>query len=351
MTTEAPVTSRPRRSGRKSILITLALCALGVLVVLWFAGGLKPDPRVAIVTSGNNPYWEGIIRGAQDAAAQHGVNLTVIRATGDEAAQSEKVRQLLADGSLDGMAVSPNDEVAQAGLLREVASRMPLVTFDSDAPDSSRLWFVGTDNYLAGRQCAEMIREAMPDGGEIILCVGSVEKENGRLRRLGVIDALLERANEPDRPLDPLEQPLKGEKYTILTTLVDGMDPKKAVELASQALKDHPNVKCMVGLFASNAPAILEALKGAGKLGQVTVIGFDTHEETLAGIEQGHVYGTMRQDTYNCGYDTIRALADTLHRERRVVMPASPMRYLIVKPVTKEEVPMVREDLAKLKKA
>ena len=349
MTVETPVVHRPVRKDLNFILLALVLPALVVLGILWYSGLLKPDARVALITAGSNPYWEGIIRGAQDAAQQHNVNLTVIRGTGDEVAQSEEVRKLLETSTFDGMAVSPNDEVAQAGLLREVAAKMPLVTFDSDAPDSSRLWFVGTDNYFAGRQCGEIIREALPEGGEIILCVGSVEKSNGRLRRHGVIDALLERAYDPTLPMDPLDKPITAGKYTIVKTLVDEVNPDKARELAEQALKEHPGVKCMVGLYASNAPAILEALKKTGKLGQVTVIGFDTHEETLAGIEQGHVYATMRQDTYNCGYDTIRALADTLHGERRVVMPSSPMRYLIVQPVTKADVQQVREQLARLK--
>jgi ribose transport system substrate-binding protein len=349
MTVETPAVRRPVLKDRNFILLALVLPALVVLAILWFSGLLKPDPRVALITAGSNAYWEGIIRGAEDAAKQHDVNLTVIRASGDETAQSEEVRKMLENNTLDGMAVSPNDEVGQAGLLRQVAAKMPLVTFDADAPDSSRLWFVGTDNYFAGRQCAEMIREALPEGGEIILCVGSVEKSNGRFRRLGVIDALLERAYDPALPMEPLDKPLTGGKYTIVKTLVDEINPDKARELAEQALKEHPNVKCMVGLYAGNAPAILEALKNTGKLGQVKVIGFDTHEETLAGIEQGHVYATMRQDAYNCGYDTIRALADTLHGERRVVMPASPMRYLIVQPVTKADVQQVREQLARLK--
>lgn len=338
-----PAEHRPPLKDRNFLLVALLLPILVAVGVLWFTGVLKPAPRIAIVTAGSNPYWEGVIRGAQDAAKHYDVNLTVIRGTGDEAEQSRAVRQLLDDGSLDAMAVSPNDERVQTGLLREVASRMPLVTFDSDAPDSSRLWFVGTDNYFAGWLCGNTIRQAIPDGGEVIISVGSIDKENGRLRRQGIIDQLLERTYDAERPMDPLDAKLAGGKYTIVATLIDGIDPAKATELAGKALKDHPQVKCMVGLFAYSAPSILKALEQANQLGKVAVVGFDTHAETLAGIENGHVFATMQQDQYNCGFDTVRALADTLHGERRAVMPNSPMRHLIVHAVTKADVDQIRK--------
>jgi ribose transport system substrate-binding protein len=349
MTVDASAVRRPVLKDRNFLLLALLLPALVVLGILWFSGLMRPAPRVAVVTAGSNPYWEGVIRGAEDAAKHYNVKLTVIRGSGDETSQSQAVRKLLDDSSLDGMAVSPNDATAQTGLLREVASRMPLITFDSDAPDSSRLWFVGTDNYFAGRQCGDTIREAMPDGGQIIISVGSVDKENGRLRRQGVIDALLDRPYDAARPMDPLDKPLEGGKYAIVATLVDGIDPAKATALVSEALQKHPDVKCLVGLYAYSTPSILKSLEQTGKLGKVTVVGFDAHEETLAGIEQGHVFATMRQDQYNCGYDTIRALADTLHGERRMVMPQSPMRYLMVQPITKAEITQVRSQAPQTK--
>ena len=62
--------------------------------------------------------------------------------------------------------------------------------------------------------CAQHIRQAVPDGGEIIISVGSLDKENGHRRRQGVIDELLERSFEPQRPADAVDAPLKGPKYT-----------------------------------------------------------------------------------------------------------------------------------------
>ena len=54
------------------------------------------------------------------------------------------------------------------------------------------------ENYLAGRMCGELVKEAMPDGGSVMLFVGRLEQLNARQRQQGVIDELLDR--EPPSP-------------------------------------------------------------------------------------------------------------------------------------------------------
>ncbi|MDF1814695.1 MAG: substrate-binding domain-containing protein, partial [Verrucomicrobiales bacterium] len=73
-------------------------------------------------------------------------------------------------------------------------------------------------------------------------------------------------------------------------------------------LSRYPDVSAMVGLFAYNPPAILQALEQAGKLNQVKVIAFDEDSETLAGIQAGTVHGTVVQNPYMYGYKSIEML-------------------------------------------
>ena len=175
--------------------------------------------------------------------------------------------------------------------------------------------------------CGQHVREAMPDGGKVMIAIGSIEKENGHRRRQGVIDELLERSFEPNRPADPVDAPIKGPKYTIVATLIDNIDPQRATELAADAMKKHPDVGCFVGLFASSTPAVLKALEQAGKLGQVKVVGFDANEETLEGIENGYVYATIVQDAYNIGYQAVRILADAAEGDPNAI-PLYPTFHL-----------------------
>ncbi len=104
-----------------------------------------------------------------------------------------------------------------------------MVTFDSDAPDCNRRRFVGIDNYAAGRLCADEIRQALPDGGAILITVGSATMQHGRDRRQGLIDGLMDRGFDRNHPPDAIDAPVKGPKYSVVATVTDGADPVKAV--------------------------------------------------------------------------------------------------------------------------
>jgi ribose transport system substrate-binding protein len=300
---------QPRPSGGFHVLPIVAIAAVLVLVglaVAWKGNVLRPKPKLLLITSTENPYWDRVILGAQEAAKQVGAELTTIRNKGDVKQQLQSIKEVL-DSGVSGIAVSPIDPDAQTAPLADAAKKAALVTIDSDCPGSDRVAFIGTDNYFAGRECGRLVRDAIPDGGEVIICVGSV-RTNGQDRRRGLMDVLLDRPLDRNRAPDPIEGEQKGAKYTVVATLLDNVDRAKATELAADAITKHPNVKCMVGLFGYNTPAILEALNKAGKLGQIRVVGFDDAEQTLAGIEAGHVYGSVVQDQYNMGFDAVMVL-------------------------------------------
>jgi ribose transport system substrate-binding protein len=338
----------PRRVGKVArVLIYLLTAFILITLLLYQTGPLKPRPKVAIVTASSGPYWDSIVHGATDAAQRYNLNLTVLRPRSDEPSQTEAIRSLLGKGYV-GVAVSPNDPLRQAAVLAEVATASKLVTYDSDCPVAGKITFIGSDNYDAGRLAGMHIEQAVPEGGEVIISIGSLDKENGQRRRQGVIDELLQRTTEPHRPMDPIDQPPLKEKgkYTIVTTLVDGIDPAKATALAVDAIKQHPDVKCFACLFAYSTPSVLKALEQAGKLGKIQVVGFDTNDQTLAGIDNGNVYATIMQSPYNIGFESVRVLADIARGESQN-LPMFSTFYLSCDPVTKANLAGVRENLAR----
>ncbi|MEO6435014.1 MAG: substrate-binding domain-containing protein [Tepidisphaeraceae bacterium] len=338
-----------RSGSARRITIYLLIALILAMLIGWQAGAFKPRPKVALVTASTGPYWDAIVNGAQDAAARYDLNLSVVRPKADEPSQTEAIRALLGKG-YDGIAISPNDPARQAAAIAEVGQQTHLVTYDSDCQVAGRLYFVGTANYDAGRNVGELIRHAVPDGGEVIITIGSLEKENGQRRRQGVIDELLERTVEPNRPMDPVDPPLQGSKFKIVATVVDGIDPGKAASMIAGALKKHPNVKAVAALFAYSTPATLVALKESGQLGKVQVVGFDTNDETLAGIESGHVHATMMQSPHAIGYEAIRVLADAARGDKQN-LPMFQSFYLACEPVSKANLDTVRQELAKKKPA
>jgi len=243
------------------------------------------------------------------------------------------------------MAISPVSPTMEANLLSAVANATTLVTYDSDMPIARRLCFVGTDNYAAGRACGDLVRQAIPSGGEVIVSIPNPDKDNVQRRRQGLIDELLDRSTEPMRTADAVDAPLIGAHYTIDATLVDSADPGACATLAEAAIKDHPDVKCFVGLQSYSGPALVKALQDANKVDQIKVIGFDVSNDTLANIDAGHIYGTMMQDQYGCGFHAVRILAESA-RHVTGGLPLFQTLTLGCDAVTKDNIDAARARLA-----
>jgi ribose transport system substrate-binding protein len=336
--TDAP---HHRHTGRRTFIFLLLLIIV-VAAVVKFSGAFASKPRIALVTASQGPYWDAIIAGAKEAAGRNDADLDVI--TPSPAEQERAIRALVGKGYA-GVAVSPNDPVTLAAALAEVTQDAQLVTFDADCPIARRLCYIATDNYDAGHMAGQLVRAAIPDGGEVLIAVGSMDKENAQRRRQGLIDELLDRPFEREHVTDAVDAALKGQKYTIIATLVDGIDQAKADMLAAEAIQKYPNAKCIVGLFAYNTPVVLKVLERTGKLKQIKVVGFDAYAETLDGIENDSVYGAVLQDPHFMGFEAVRILADVAHGNRQAV-PLFQTRSVTCESVTKENLPLMRKTLA-----
>ena len=76
-----------------------------------------------------------------------------------------------------------------------------------------------------------------------------------------------------------------------------------------ETIAKHPDLACIVGMNARHGPTLLKVLGELNKLGQIKLITFDDAEETLGGIEAGHIFATMAQDPYKYGYESVISLA------------------------------------------
>ena len=323
----------------------IAILVLALAVIATFFATRTPTQKplkLALLTWTQDPFWEPLIRGAEDSAEQSNVELTVIRSEPTVEAQNKHLRDLLAAG-VDGIAVSPNDTVQQGSIIDEAAAKVKVVTFDSDAPESKRSRFVGIDNYSAGHTCADELREAIPDGGPVLISVGSATMQHGRDRRMGVIDGLLERGFDRSRVPDPVEGSIVGSKYTIVATVTDGGDPAKAVTTIAEALRAHPEVKGIIGLFSYSAPAALKAIEQVGRSGTIRIVGFDDAEETQAGLAAGTIHASVLQDSYRAGFESIHVLANEVRGVERGPAEQSPMLIVGINVLAADNLERMRE--------
>ena len=282
-------------------------------------GGSK-KLRLAFVTNNPSDFWTIARKGTEKAAAEL-PNVQVefqMPGQGTAAEQQRIVDDLVAKG-LDGMAISPNDPQNQVQMLNRIAAQALVVTQDSDAPQSNRAFYIGTNNVAAGEQAGKLVKEALPQGGNIMVFVGKADAQNAKERYEG------------------LKKALEGSNVKIIDLRTDDTDRVRAKSNAADALVKYPDLVGMVGLWSYNPPAILSAVKEANKIGKVKIIGFDEEDPTLEGIKDGSIYATVVQQPFEFGYQSIKLMAQVLGGDKSAI-PASKQIYVDTQAIKKEDV-------------
>ncbi len=292
--------------------------------------------EVAYVTNGIDPFWVIAAAGVKAGAREFNVTAQTLMPPDGIGDQKRMIETALANG-IDGLAISPIDAANQVSFINQACKVTNVITQDSDAPDSNRLCFVGMDNYKAGREAGKLVKEVLPDGGKVMIFVGRLEQLNAQQRRQGVIDELLDAPMQDGNnlTLTPPAEVAKGEKYEVIGTLTDNFDYAKAKANAEDAIAGNADLACMVGLFAYNIPNCLNAVQGAGKVGQIKLVSFDEADDTLQGIADGSVHGTVSQQP--------------LARGDKSVLPEGGVLEVPVVVVRKDNVEEFRTNLAELK--
>jgi len=262
------------------------------------AGGL----RLAFVTNNSADFWTIARRGVEAADAELPDVEAEFRITADgTAAEQQRIVDDLLTKGVDGIAISPVDPRNQTAMIDAAAERAMVFTQDSDAPQTSRTCYIGTDNLAAGRQAGQLIREALPEGGEIMLFVGKLDAQNAQERIQGIREALA------------------GSAIRIIDVRTDDADDVRAKANAADTLVRYPDIEALVGLWSYNGPAILNAVREAGKVGEVRIVAFDEADETLVGVRDGAIHATVVQQPYEFGYQAIMLMAQALRGDRSFI--------------------------------
>ncbi|WP_213768558.1 sugar-binding protein [Caballeronia sp. dw_19] len=225
------------------------------------------------------------------------------------AVQNRLLDDLVANGAA-GIIISSVDPKTQTEELNKVAGQTLLATTDGDAPDTKRAFYLGSSNFDAGKQAAQILAKAMPNGGKCVAFAG-----------LPGADLAVQR-------MKGMKEGLKNTKITIDSVRSDEMDQARAQSNAADILTARKDVNCMIGIFAYNTPQITLALQQSGRAGQVAVVGFDNDQGTLNGIKQGVVAGTVVQQPYQWGYLGMKYMARYVEGDRSFI----PKDHMIIVP-------------------
>ncbi len=293
---------RSRRLQSIVLLLCLAYAAAGCGSAETPEAGAAKTIKLAFVTNNSADFWTIARRGVEKADAELADVETEFRLTPDgTAAEQQRIVDDLLTKGVDGIAISPVDPQNQTLMLNSAAKRALVFTQDSDAPQTDRACYIGTDNVAAGRQAGQLIREAIPEGGSIMLFVGKLDAQNAQERIRGIKEAL------------------EGSAIRIIDVRTDDVDDVRAKANAADTLVRYADIKGLVGLWSYNGPAILNAVREAGKVGRVRIVAFDEADETLAGVKDGAIHATVVQQPYEFGYQAIMRMAQAVRGDRSFI--------------------------------
>ena len=265
---------------------------------------------IAIVTNNSSDWWTIAQKGGEKAVSEF-PNVTLdFRMLPEASAASQKalVDDLLVKG-FDGIAVSPLDVANQKQMLNEAAAKTLLFTLGADAPETKRVAYAGTDDVASGRMAGDVVKQALPNGGKIMVFVGRTDAQNA-------IDRL-----------NGLKAGIMGGNIEIIDVRTDESDMTKAKSNAADALVKYPEIDGMVGLWSYNAPAVLNAVKDAGKTGKIKIIAFDEDDQTLQGIKDGDIYATVVQQPFGFTYEAVKRMILALRGDKSQIPPDGKIIY------------------------
>lgn len=255
--------------------------------------GDPANTPLAIVANSLSPFWTAGQIGSQRAASELGVPVlfTAPIKPGDNVGQQKIVDSLVTEG-YKALAISVIDpSFIQPELQSVTDKKIHFIAIDSDAPNTHRLLYMGTDNYQAGVLAGKALLDALgSNGGKVIGLVGEITAPNAIDRIRGIRDTIA------------------GSKVVLETVRVDDLDPLKAVNNAMSALDQEPDLAAFVTLYSYDAGAAGQALGLANKLGKVKIVAFDLEPETINLMKQGVVSAAIVQRPYYMGYLSVYIL-------------------------------------------
>ena len=276
--------------------------------------------RIGVVAKSiSNAVFQAAHQGAQDAARElgpkYGVNVEVeIRTPTDEDAQRQaEAIEALTRGGVDGIAVSCSEANTVTPAIDKAVSRnIPVLCFDSDAANSKRFAYYGTDDVTCGKRVMAELAKAMGEKGTIAILGGNQSAPNLQARIAGVREEL--------------------KKYPNMKELNDGKGvfyhqetPEKAAEAVANAQNANPGIEgwAMIGgwpLFTTNA------LKW--EPGKVKVVSVDALPAQLGYLKSGHVEMLLAQDCYGWGHKSVGILLE------KIVNQKDPPQPRVIDPLT-----------------
>ncbi|MGO9246356.1 MAG: substrate-binding domain-containing protein [Verrucomicrobiia bacterium] len=281
-------------------------CATLVAMATSFAQAKKTVKIALIAKSSTNPVFLSARTGAEAAAkelsARYGIDIAIdwrTPPTEDGQMQAQRIAQAVNEGD-DAIIISCSDAGKVTGAINDAAARgVPVMTFDSDAPQSKRFAFYGVDDVSSGEQVMSELAKQLGSKGKVAILAGNQNAPNLRKRAEGVVK---EAANHPDIKI-------VGTFYHIET-------PQDGAAEVMRVMNAYPDIDgwAMIGAWPLFTKSLLNDLDP----NKVKVVAIDALPAELPYIAKGIAPVLLAQPTYKWGYVSVEKVIDKIYLKKDV---------------------------------
>ncbi|OUM99152.1 MAG: hypothetical protein BAA02_01625 [Paenibacillaceae bacterium ZCTH02-B3] len=305
---------RAKQRGRKRLAALLAVlvlaagtgCQGGMPDTALPGPGDSPEPEppayvFGIIYPYAHPLYEWVTRQAEETAREHRVKL-MVRAP-DEAHLEQQIRMMetLIKEGVDGIAIAPVDSDALVPIInRAVESGIPVVCFESDAPDSKRMAFIGTDNLESGRVLADRLAEMLGEGGMVIVESGMSRMESLRDRLEGFLTRIYETSD-----------------VRVLDVRYHEGDDQKALADLEIMTENHPHFNALIALDPVSVSSAVLFWKAKGL--KQYLLAFGLTREVWEAVNNGQITHVVSQGEFQWGKRIVHSLL-ALQRGRQATV-------------------------------
>jgi ribose transport system substrate-binding protein len=243
----------------------------------------------------DNDYWRLVEEGAKKAAEEHDVLLEYAGPKQANIDEHLKTIEMSMASKVDGIITQGLSDEQFTPLINRVVEKLPVITIDTDAANSNRMAYIGTDNYYSGFLAGKALIEDTNGLAKVAIITGSFYANHQQQRVQGFRDAVK-----------------SEEGITIITVEESEISRVRAAEKAYQILSDYPEVNAFYGTSALDAIGIAQVVEKFREHDQVYIIGFDSLPETRKYITKGTIKATVVQEPFEMGYRSIIMMIDLI---------------------------------------
>ncbi|MDQ2902073.1 MAG: ABC transporter substrate-binding protein [Chloroflexota bacterium] len=262
--------------------------------------------RIAVVPKSLGPdFWEQVHKGAVCAASKQ-QNVTVmwngVTTDTDVTGQINLLKNYLTQG-VDGLVYAATDAKALAQVSTQaVNSKIPVVNFDSGTnPQPPTVPLFATDNVASAVKAADLMAQALHNNGKIAFIPFQAGSNTNDQRAQGFLQGLK-----------------KYPGLQLVATQYSQSDANTAFMVTTDILTAHPDI---TGIFAANEPGVIgaaRAVKQAGKVGKVVIIGWDAAPDEIKGVQDGTISALVVQNPFKMGFDGLKAVVGIIRTGAQV---------------------------------